>query len=72
MKTCTRCHEEKPHEDFPRYPNGKLRAACRVCANEMTKEWMAHGSKGRPIVLRHPAAIWATRPMREINEATAG
>lgn len=63
MKTCNKCQQTKPEEDFPRYPNSKTRPRCKVCANEATKRWMAHGKLRPAIVLQEPAAVWATRAL---------
>lgn len=46
MKTCSRCGEEKSHEDFNKRsasPDG-LQPLCRSCGNELSRDYYANNS----------------------------
>lgn len=61
MKTCSRCGEEKFTSAFQRdssNPDG-LKYHCRDCDSKKREA----STKGQPIVLTEPEAIWATRSM---------
>jgi 5-methylcytosine-specific restriction endonuclease McrA len=40
MKTCTKCHVEKPFDGFS-LSRGKYVAACKTCVNEKSAQWYA-------------------------------
>ena len=48
MKTCTRCHETKPTDDFYRRKDGRLLSRCKVCMRALSRQWhAANPEKGR-------------------------
>ena len=64
LKTCSRCHVEKPTADFPRARSSRdgLFYKCRECANEYSRAWnRANREKVAEWRARNPGVIDATR-----------
>lgn len=45
MKTCTKCGETKPTEEFPTKGKGKVHAQCKTCRNAYMRKYYADNAE---------------------------